>query len=360
MIVVGAGVVGCAIASFLARDGVRVAVFDVGGIAAGASGRNAGLVEHPYDPAQEPLYDETVRLLAELLGGESLKEPMGVLLLADDESGARHSATKHAVFADLQPKVLEPAELAKLEPLLAQGTWGCLLRTGYAVQPAAATSALADCARMRGAEFHLGHAVSLAWDEDVCTGVRRGGELVPAGAVVIAAGAQSGHLVDPAGSWQPVHPLWGVSAAVDWPRPLRHVLLEGSVASIQAGDASAGSVAFSLIPAADSLTLGSTFLREKPCGEEWVPRLLSRGSRFCPDLAQASVRSVVVCARPRSFDGRPLIGKVPQTEQLWIAAGHGGRGISTGAASGQLVAEAILAGDEGAIPVSLRASRFSG
>jgi glycine/D-amino acid oxidase-like deaminating enzyme len=360
VIVVGAGVVGCAIASFLARDGHRVSVFDAGGVAAGASGRNAGLVEHPYDGAQEPLYDETVCLLADLLGAGMPKEPVGVLLLAEDEAAAHRLVAAHAAYASLRPTVLGPVDLGTVEPLLTEGTWGCLLRTGYPIDPAAATNALADRARSHGARFHLGDAVSLAWDHDVCTGVQRGSEVFRADAVVIAAGAQSSQLVDPAGGWQPIHALWGVSATLKLQPQPRHVLLEGSVASIQVGGSRTDEAAFSLIPSADSVALGSTFLVDEPCGDDWVPRMLSRGSRFCPALAAADVRHLAVCARPWSFDGRPLIGKVPQAQRLWIAAGHGGRGVSTGAASGRLLSEAITSGDEGVIPVPLRASRFPG
>lgn len=360
VIVVGAGVVGCAIASFLAPEGHRISVFDAVDVAAGASGRNAGLVEHPYDEAQEALYDESVCLLADLLGTAMPKEPVGVLLLTEDEAAAQRLATAHAAFAGLRPEVLGPADLDTVEPLLAEGTWACLLHTGYPLDPAAATNALADRARAHGAQFHLGDAVSLAWDHNECIGVRRGSELLRADTVVVAAGADSGQLVDPAGGWQPIHALWGVRATLALhPRP-RHVLLEGSVASIQVGGSQTDAAAFSLIPAADLVTLGSTFLMDKPCGTDWVPRMLSRGSRFCPSLAAADVRHLVVCARPWSFDGRPLLGKVPQAQRLWIAAGHGGRGISTAAASGRLLSEAIMAGDEGLIPAALRASRFAG
>jgi glycine/D-amino acid oxidase-like deaminating enzyme len=44
---------------------------------------------------------------------------------------------------------------------------------------------------------------------------------------------------------------------------------------------------------------------------------------------------------------------------VWVAAGHGGRGISTGAASARIVADAILEGDDAAIPAPLRADRRS-
>jgi glycine/D-amino acid oxidase-like deaminating enzyme len=51
---------------------------------------------------------------------------------------------------------------------------------------------------------------------------------------------------------------------------------------------------------------------------------------------------VRACARPQSFDGRPLLGPVPGIERLYVAAGHGPWGISTAPASARLVADAML------------------
>jgi glycine/D-amino acid oxidase-like deaminating enzyme len=67
-----------------------------------------------------------------------------------------------------------------------------------------------------------------------------------------------------------------------------------------------------------------------------------------------------VCARPQSFDGRPLIGPVPGREGLFVCAGHGPWGISTGPASAALVARLILDGDDGEIPAELRPDRYGG
>ena len=47
--VVGGGIIGCALAAFLAEDGARVRLYEREAIAAGASGRNAGLLQHPMD-----------------------------------------------------------------------------------------------------------------------------------------------------------------------------------------------------------------------------------------------------------------------------------------------------------------------
>jgi D-amino-acid dehydrogenase len=77
-----------------------------------------------------------------------------------------------------------------------------------------------------------------------------------------------------------------------------------------------------------------------------------------PTIAAAQVHSTLVCARPRSFDNRPIIGRVPGQERLWVATGHGGRGMSLGPASGRLMAEAVIAGSDAGIPSELRASRL--
>jgi glycine/D-amino acid oxidase-like deaminating enzyme len=98
---------------------------------------------------------------------------------------------------------------------------------------------------------------------------------------------------------------------------------------------------------------------QEPSAAEWAPRLLERGTRFVPSIADARVVETLVCARPKSFDNRPILGMVPGVEGLWIATGHGGRGMSTGAGSARLVADAVLSGDDSAIPAELSAARLS-
>jgi glycine/D-amino acid oxidase-like deaminating enzyme len=65
-----------------------------------------------------------------------------------------------------------------------------------------------------------------------------------------------------------------------------------------------------------------------------------------------------MCARPLSSDGRPLVGRVPGIDRLWIAAGHGPWGISTGPATARLVADDIL-GRPVVLPAALDVARFA-
>jgi D-amino-acid dehydrogenase len=96
----------------------------------------------------------------------------------------------------------------------------------------------------------------------------------------------------------------------------------------------------------------------EPNGSAWSQRLLSRGTRFVPIIEEARILGTLVCARPRAFDNRPIMGRVPGQDRLWMATGHGGRGMSLGPASGRLMAEAIIADSDTAIPAAFSSARL--
>lgn len=345
--IIGAGIVGCATACFLAERGVSVTVFDRAGVGAGASGRNNGLVEHTYDALTTALYEENVALLRELLGKTMPAEPVGAMLLVDDEPAARELAAHYGEFPELAAQVLDPDAALAQEPLLAGDMWACLLRTGYPISPLEATEAVAARARAGGAQFELATEVDLA-------ALRR-----THGEVVVAAGTGSGRVLGGLIDAGAVTPLWGVIVLVELAQHPRHALIEGTLTRGLLAGAVSDVAPFTLLDSPSWLAVGSTLLAgEEPRGADWAPRLLERGPSFVPSLAQALVRGTLVCARPKSFDNRPLLGRVPGQEHLWIASGHGGRGLSLGLASGRLMADAILAGDERVIPSELSSARL--
>jgi D-amino-acid dehydrogenase len=59
-----------------------------------------------------------------------------------------------------------------------------------------------------------------------------------------------------------------------------------------------------------------------------------------------------------SFDGRPLIGPIAGVANVYVCAGHGPWGISTGPGSARLIADVILGDSPGRIPAQLSAARF--
>ncbi|MDQ5835056.1 MAG: FAD-binding oxidoreductase [Actinomycetota bacterium] len=369
--VVGGGIVGCAAAAFLAEAGARVELFERDELAGAASGRNSGVLQHPFDPVLAELHPETLRHLAELGGFELPAEPAGVLMLAT-EPGPRDEAAG-AIARDqpeLQPLLLDPAGVRDLEPAVGEELWGCRLETGYPVRPEAATLALAESARRAGATLHEGRKARLWLVDGELRGVLADGEQHAAGAVLVCAGPWTAQVVDPTGSWRPIVPVWGVVLDVAMGDPPRHVVEQGGVEEVAAGSrlargsgpagtgatgsAPPGSI-FSLVASEGAISVGSTFLAEEPDPVAWIPELYRRAQRFVPALARARVKSARACARPVSLDGRPLLGPL-ETEGLWVAAGHGPWGISTGAATGRLAADIVLGRAEA--PAALRASRF--
>jgi glycine/D-amino acid oxidase-like deaminating enzyme len=350
VVVIGGGIVGASAASFLARAGAHVMLVEREALAAGASGRNSGVVQHPFDPVLADLHLETVRLYRELAAAGRPSRfriphrPSGLLYVAAD--AARVASLADRLIEDqpdLDPTYLAPGDVTRLEPALRPEIAGCRLAIGYPVAPAAATLAYAEDARRAGAIIEIGVDARPWLDRRGVAGVRVGDRTVPAGAVVVTAGPWSPEVVDPAGRWRPIGRSWGVVVDVGLPAPPRHVLEELDVeAAIEPDGGGVGGLGFSLVPADGSSSLGSTFLPRRPDPEAVVPALRERGSRFVPAIAIARRGVVRVCARPVSRDGRPLVGMLPWQPGLFLAAGHGPWGISTGPASGRLVADLVL------------------
>ena len=414
MVVIGGGIVGTSAAAFLAEAGARVTVVEREGLASGASGANSGVVQHPIDPVLATLYRETLALYRELsaadLGFRLGVDPVGLLYLSADEDAVRHvDASLAEAFPELDRAVVTGLALERLEPAVAPGLWACRVGIGYPVHPGASTYAYATLAERRGVRLRLGRSAALDWRGDEVVGVVLDGQRLACDAVLVAAGPWSPEVIDPTGRWVPIRRRWGVVVEVEPAAGPRHILEEaeigvaiGTVAtpvesrptgSPPAGSPSAESrptgsppaesrpaesrptgspptarllrrdepdvdlVDFSLVPLLGVATVGSTFLAREPDPEAWVERILTDATAFVPGLADAPIRGSRACARPQSRDGRPLIGRAPGHRGLFICAGHGPWGISTGPASARLVVDEIL-GREPGIPVELDPARF--
>jgi D-hydroxyproline dehydrogenase subunit beta len=358
-VVIGGGIVGASAAAHLATTGRRVCLIEQTEIAAGASGRNSGAVQHPLDPVLVDLYVETLALYRALDGFSLPREPVGLLNVTHDVDGARTlTADLQATHPHLRPTYVSPEDMAMLEPAVAPGVAACRLDIGYPVAPAAATKAYAAWAARLDVEIRLGAGAAVWRDGDRAVGVQlESGEHVAAGDVIVAAGPWTPATIDPGGAWRPIRPSWGVVAPVTLADPPGHIIEEAEISIEPDADSDDTGHSFSLVTAQGATTLGSTFLDREPDAAYWVPALVERGARFVPAIASAPTGQPRRCARPLSADGRPLVGRVPGIEALWVAAGHGPWGISTGPASGRLIA-ALIDGVVGSPSDALDPGRF--
>ncbi|MBE2318664.1 FAD-binding oxidoreductase [Solirubrobacter sp. CPCC 204708] len=312
--VVGGGIVGCALAAFLAEGGASVTLYERDEIAAGASGRNSGVVQDPLDPELTGLYEESLQHYRELEGFDLPEHPSGLLLISDEPF--EHDGA-------------EPIEdPQRMEPALQPGLFARRIDTGRPVPPAAAAHAWAQRARNAGARIELGA-------EGPTSGPR-----------ILAAGPWTKDLVD-----LPITPVWGVVVDLELDNPPGHVLEEAGIDALTTDDVP--DVLFSAVTARGISAIGSTFLPDRPDPDALAPEILANAKRFLADLGR--VRGLRACARPGSADGRPMLGQLE--DELYVASGHGAWGITLGPASARLVADLAL-GRPAAIPPALDVRRF--
>ena len=369
---IGGGIVGCSAAAILADRGARVTLVERSAVGAGASGRNLGAIQHPFDPVLAALHRDSLTryvALADTVGAFPLPPaPVGLLLLNHDpQVAAAHAADLADAVPELRPTLLSPDEVVEAEPSLRHGPSGVWLATGFPIPPASATSAWASLAEERGARLRVGSAARPVVEGGSISGVALSdGDAIAADAVLVAAGPWSPLLVDPGGSWDAIHPTWGVTLQLrlDGDAP-RAIIEEDEVDTINRAAAATERAAletdgdppslFSLASANGLSTLGSTFLPSEPDPVRVGQLLLRRAAGFLPAIERAEVMERRLCARPQSVDGRPFIGAVGGVDGLFVCAGHGPWGISTGPGSAAMAARAILDGTP--LPPELEANR---
>jgi len=342
--VIGGGIIGTSAASYLAEAGRSVVLIERANLAAGASGRNSGAVQHPFDAHFADLHHRSLALYRELSaaadGFELPERPSGLMLVSFDEAAVLKAAAQLGRdWPELAPAILPAGAAAALEPALADGLAACRIETGYPVAPSAATLAFARRAARSGARFLTGTAASPIIESSRVSGVRlENGDLIGTDQVLIAAGPWTPSLI---AGWSR-HPfitsLWGVVVSTRLAMPPAHVLEELGIDSQDFRDGRM----FSLVSVGQSSSIGSTFLSAEPDPAALAPEILDRARAFVPALANAAVESFRACARPLTHDGPPVIGAVPEIEGLFVCAGHGPWGISTGPASSRMVSDQML------------------
>ncbi|HSL97670.1 MAG TPA: FAD-dependent oxidoreductase, partial [Candidatus Deferrimicrobiaceae bacterium] len=124
--VIGGGILGCAAAAYLAEGGARVTLYEREALAAGASGRNSGVIQQPFDPVLAPLYEASRELYRQLQAETGWRiadfdaAPAGLLLVSHDPAPVAAVAVElGATYPSLRPEVLDGPALRELEPGLA-------------------------------------------------------------------------------------------------------------------------------------------------------------------------------------------------------------------------------------------------
>ena len=365
--VIGAGVVGCSVAYYLANRGVSVHLYEREAIGSGASAHATGslsLLGAEFSPGpsfQLALagYREFPSLVPELeesTGIDLLYQRRPSLRLALDEE-------EETFIKSLMPwqqehvamKWIGGGEVKRIEPRLTKQVRGA----AYEEESAQLDSyrlnlALAQAAERKGARLMIrevkGLIVEPALGPDSegdrrVTGLRTNDGEISCHSVVMAAGVWSAGFGNQLGFQIPVRPLKGERLLLRYAGEPLPVLISspkrGHMISRLDGLLSVGSTGGRDYDQQES-HLGTEYDRQPTDAARM--ELLSRAVDVFPDLADAELVQQLAGSRPLSPDGRPIIGPIPGWEGIYLATGHTTKGIHLGPITGRIIADYVTHG----------------
>ena len=347
IIVVGAGIVGCAVAYELARRGASVQIVDERLAGMGATQASAGVLA-PFIEAREesPFLTLTVRGLERFDGfiprvsAESgIAVPYkrnGTLDVAVSDADMRNLEANASLLAKrgVRADVFDAAGVRAEEPHVGgDAVGGLLIGTHGFVAAGELTRALVAAARARGAQVVEQTRVQRITPSpgDVVVETSRGS--LTANAVVFAPGSWASQIsIDGITAPVPVRPVRGQLLWLAWNGPpLRRVTWSSRCY---------------LVPWDDGTLLVGATVEEAGYDERatvaGVRDLLDAACEIVPQAWSAGFRVARVGLRPATSDGLPVIGASSVVPNVIYATGHYRNGVLLAPLTADLVADAML------------------
>jgi len=339
-VVVGGGVIGAAVAYYLTQKGYNnVTVIEREEVACHASGKAGGFLARGWGSGPTAALH---RLSFDLIEGLAKELPL-------------------PSYRKIQTLSVEDRKGKNIPSWLDGSASSSLMDDKTAqVTPKELTNSLMDAAIAKGARLQIGTVVGLSQQENSVSGVvLDDGNVIHCSNCVISMGVWSTLLGDWIGSSE-LFPMEGIRSTSIiykegmeklhteepyalfcgedgngchlevYPRPEGEVYICGCggsdhVRGMRLRDGGDCDAAQKITPNPDRVAAAMKSFN----------KLTSAGAGKQPEVTQA-------CMRPCPPDGLPMIGKVPQVRNLYMAAGHNCWGILWSAVTGLLISELIL------------------
>ncbi|WP_366295480.1 glycine oxidase ThiO [Paenibacillus sp. AN1007] len=347
-IIIGGGIIGCAIAFELASRGREVLLLEQSEIASGSSGAAAGMLAADSEDFAHPLIARAARDSRELLHHQ--KEQL--YALTGMEIGLRHtgfitpfrsyselsrckdkqnnSSVKNQLWWDRSTVEREAAWLNR-------DVYGAYYRPLESeVLPVSLTRAYARAAHMMGARIWEGvQDIRLVVNNNGVQGVAAAKREITCKHVIVAAGLHGEQLMSQVGVALPSCPVKGEIAAIRFSaeqagyRPDRTIYAEDVY----------------VVPKANGeVWIGATSLpgrTDRSVSAHSVQRLLTAAGYWVPGVKEAEFLRAWAGVRPSTPDGLPYIGQCEQVPGLYAAYGHFRNGILLSAITGRWIADML-------------------
>lgn len=359
VVVVGAGVIGCATAYFLSKEGVRVTVLEQESVGSGASVcAMGGLILMSHELAAGPHLDLGVQARDLLYAMyEQVQVDSGVNLLwnskphlalafdgqEEDWLRKRREEVRYAFTSEW----LDRTEVLRIEPRInPEVCGGYYTPLSLQLDSYRLTLAYASAVESLGGTYLQRRVTGWRRTSTSVTAVYHAGGEVHCDAVVLCMGPWTKTAAEWLGFETPVIGVKG-----------ERLLLRFTGAPLNV-HLSSPRYGF-LVHQADGLwSVGARGGRavdddaEDEAGDAQPTvdakiEMLGWAESQMPCLADAELVQHLAGIRPVSADGLPLIGQVPGFENVFMATGHGHSGIGLSAVTGRIVADLVVRGTSG-------------
>ena len=350
-LIIGAGVIGLSLAYELARTGMKVRVVDRGEPGREASWAGAGILPpHNLDTAHDAftrlgglsdqLHPEWHAALKEETGIDNGYRRCGGIYLAHTKADRVALAEKieYLQQRSITAHRLDETELYQLEPTLNGLTESEKIRTACFLPGEAQLrnprhlKALVAACLQRDVEISSGVSVNgFDLSKNRIAAVKTSNGTIPADQFCVAGGAWTPLILESLQRRLALKPIRGQMVLFAARQPLfGRVINEGLRY---------------LVPRDDGRVLaGST---EEDVGFEnqntslAIAELIQFAVRLVEPLSQLPVERTWAGLRPATFDGLPYLGRMPDTENLYLAAGHFRNGIFLSPATAVVLSQLI-------------------
>lgn len=326
----------------LVRGGARVTVIERGETGRESSWAGGGILSplHPWRAPQaitqlvqwgQQYYPALAKELLDETGIDIEWTQSGLLHL---DVGQYDQARRWAEQSKVKLEWLRDAALAQCEPSLSGGIQSALYFLEVAqVRNPRLLGALKKSLTQHGVRIEEGcEATGLRVARDKVTGVETTRGVIPAGKVIVAAGAWSGKLLGALGVRLDITPVRG-QMILFRARPglLKHIVVRAE---------------HYLIPRRDGRVLaGSTVEHvgfDRATTAEARVQLKQAALELVPELADCEIERHWAGLRPGSEHGIPTIAAHPKIKGLYVNSGHFRNGIALAPASARLLADLAL------------------
>ena len=347
VVVVGGGIIGCAIAYELSKQDVSVIVIEKAPrVGTEASWAGAGILtshastHEPYPElcrASLAMYPDLASELKDTTDIDIEFIHSGTLSVYFDASEAAGliGLAERRVNRGFTADVLTPEQAWQLEPAVSKSIAGAVLfpEDGHVRNPRMVT-ALAKGAGNNGAKIILGNAVTgFCRENGRVVSATVNGESIHADSFVIAAGCWTGQLTSMLDCQISISPAKGQIVLLESMPPKFQRTIDG--------------LGIYIVPRTDGkILLGATveFVGyDKTPTVEGVKQMIDAAVTIAPELAESEFVQTWAGLRPYYKRG-PCLGQLPGYENVVIASGHYKNGILLAPITGKLIAELLISG----------------